>query len=152
MEVKLGKKVFIRDAGKDENWLRDVLQEHPDLLGLGGCLTSGKRDSFPGRCHLALNDLIGDVRYDVAFMQGEIDVVRIITALGFWDRTARKRDAKYHYAVLVAESPEGRYFNLFQTLSLHLPVGRHPGQSPEASGDYILVPKTVRTLCRFYKR
>jgi hypothetical protein len=138
MEVKLGKKVFMRDVGKDESWLLDILQEHPDLIGLGGCLKSEKRDSFPNRCHIALTDLVGDVRYDVVLMRGEIDSARIVTALEFWDRTARKRDTKYHFVLLVAEFYEGRYFNLLQTMSLHLPLIVIQANLLEAGGDYIL--------------
>jgi hypothetical protein len=32
-QIKFGKKVFIRNAGKDEYWLQDIIYENPSKLG-----------------------------------------------------------------------------------------------------------------------
>ncbi len=34
-EIKIGKKIFIRNAGKNEYWLQDIIYENPKILGLG---------------------------------------------------------------------------------------------------------------------
>ena len=112
MEVKFGKKVFIRDAGKDEHWLEDMLYENPNILGLGSCLTTGKREKREpsnGRFHIVLKDLIVNVRYEVEVMLGEIDASHIITSLEYWDNEERMWHSTLNLAVLVAESFEGKW-------------------------------------------
>ena len=37
-KIKFGKKVFIRNAGKDEYWLQDIIYENPSQLGLGNLI------------------------------------------------------------------------------------------------------------------
>ncbi|GAB1483228.1 hypothetical protein MASR2M78_20440 [Treponema sp.] len=44
MEIKHGKKVFIRNAGKDEYWLQDVIYDNPSVLGLVTLLQSIKKN------------------------------------------------------------------------------------------------------------
>lgn len=140
-DVKFGKKVFIRDVGKDEYWLHDTLYENPSLLGLGGYLTPGKREkreSSDGRFHISLKDLVGDVRYEVEVMLGETDASHIITSLEYWDNEERRRHATLNLAVLVAESLEGMHFNLLQTLSTNLPLIVIQANLLEVNKEYVL--------------
>jgi hypothetical protein len=109
MKEKLGKKVFIRDAGKDEYWLQDMIYENPSILGLGDYLTTCKRENreMPdGRFHISLNDFIIDIRYEMNVMLGEIDASHIITSLEYWDNEEWKRHRMCNLAALVAESFE----------------------------------------------
>jgi len=41
-EIKIGKKIFIRNAGKDEYWLQDIIYENPKILGLGDLVAVNK--------------------------------------------------------------------------------------------------------------
>lgn len=140
-EVKIGKKVFMRDAGKDEHWLQDMLYENPNILGLSNYPTLGKREkqeASKGRFHITLQDLIYDLWYEVEVMLGEIDASHIITALEYWDNEERKRHKTFNYAVLVAESYEGRYYNLLHTLSMNLPMICIQANLLEVNKAYIL--------------
>jgi hypothetical protein len=150
MEAKLGKKVFIRDAGKDEYWLYDMIFENPSILGFGDHLTTEKRknrQSIDGRFHISLKDLVVDIRYEVEVMLGETDASHIINALEYWDNEERKRHGeKYQFAVLVAESFEGRHFNLLQTLSSNLPILAIQANLLEVNKEYVLSFSTIFNL------
>ena len=41
-EIKIGKKIFIRNAGKDEYWLQEIIYADPERLGLGELVTVRK--------------------------------------------------------------------------------------------------------------
>jgi len=141
MEVKIGKKVFMRDVGKDEYWLQDMLYENPSVLGFGDYLKPVKREKrilSDGRFHILLNDLVNDIRYEVEVMLGETDASHIITSLECWDNEERRQYVKHHFAVLVAESFEGRYLNLLQTLSMNLPVIVIQANLLEVNKEYVL--------------
>jgi hypothetical protein len=142
MDVKYGKKVFMRDAGKDENWLYDVLYDDPDILGIGGgYVTSGKRrkgELSGGRFHISLEDLVRDFRLEVEVMLGETDASHIIAALESWDNEERNRHKTLNLPVLVAESFEGRYFNLLQTLSSKLSLIVIQANLLEVNKEYVL--------------
>lgn len=45
MEVKFGKKVFMRNVGKDEYWLQDMIYDNPSILGLGDLKPLNKEKS-----------------------------------------------------------------------------------------------------------
>jgi hypothetical protein len=148
-EVKIGKKVFMRDAGKDEHWLQDMLYENPSSLGLCNYPTLGKREereSSNGRFHITLQDLIYDLRYEVEIMLGEIDAPHIITALEYWDNEERKGHKTFNYAVLIAESFEGRYYNLLHTLSVNLPMIFIQANLLEVNTEYVLSFSSVIDL------
>jgi len=141
MDVKLGKKVFIRDVGKDEYWLQDILYENPGILGFGYHLRTvkrEKRESSSGRFHILIQDIGYDLRYEVEVMLGETDASHIVTALEYWDNEKRRHSASYHGAVLVAESFEGRYFNLLQTLCMNLPMMVIQANLLEVGKEYVL--------------
>jgi hypothetical protein len=141
MEVKLGKKVFIRDAGKDESWLQGMICENLSILELGDFLTIGERDKREtpdGRFHITLNDFIIDIQYEMEVMLGEIDASHIITSLEYWNNEEWKRHRMCNIAVLVAESFEGRYFNLLQTLCMKLPMICIQANLLEVNEEYVL--------------
>jgi len=50
-EIKIGKKIFIRNAGKDEYWLQDIIYDSPKVLELGDLVpvNKEKRQSSGGR-------------------------------------------------------------------------------------------------------
>ena len=77
MEVKFGKKVFIRNVGKDEYWLQDMIYKDPSILGLGDIkpLDKEKRQSSGGRLDLLFKDSRDDTNtmYEVEVMLGETD-------------------------------------------------------------------------------
>jgi hypothetical protein len=50
-EIRIGKKIFIRAAGKDEFWLQDIIHDNPAILGLGNlvAVNKEKKQSNGGR-------------------------------------------------------------------------------------------------------
>jgi hypothetical protein len=126
MEVRLGKKVFIRNVGKDEYWLQDMLYANPGILGLGDIkpLDKEKRQSSGGRLDLLFKDPRDDTNtmYEVEVMLGETDPSHIIRSIEYWDNEKRKYPQRPHVSVLVAESFERRYFNVVHILSMNIPM------------------------------
>ncbi len=122
--IKIGKKIYIRNAGKNEYWLQDVIYENPSVLGLGDliALTKEKRQSCGGRLDILLKDNSDNSMYEVEVMLGETDPSHIIRAIEYWDNEKRKYPQRQHFCVLVAESFDRRYFNVIQLMSLNIPM------------------------------
>jgi len=123
-EIKIGKKIFIRNAGKDEYWLQNVIYANPETLGLGNliALRKEKVQSKGGRLDLLLKDPSDNTMYEVEIMLGETDPSHIIRSIEYWDNEKRKYPQRQHFAVLIAESFDRRYFNVIQLLSLTVPM------------------------------
>ena len=119
-EIKLGKKIFIRNTGKDEYWLQSVIYDNPEKLGLGSLVTvrKEKSQSSGGRLDILLKDSADNTMYEVEVMLGDTDPSHIIRSIEYWDNEKRRYPQRQHFAVLIAESFERRYFNVIQLLSL----------------------------------
>jgi len=123
-EIKIGKKIFIRNAGKDEYWLQALIYQNPKNLGLGDLIAidKEKRQTSGGRLDLLLKDPSDNSMYEVECMLGETDPSHIIRAIEYWDNEKRKYPQRQHFCVLVAESFDRRYFNVIQLMSLNIPM------------------------------
>jgi hypothetical protein len=123
-EIKIGKKIYIRNAGKDEYWLQDVIYDNPKILGLGNLIAVNKekKQSNGGRLDILLKDPTDNSMYEVEVMLGETDPSHIIRAIEYWDNEKRKFPQRQHFCVLVAESFDRRYFNVIQLMSLNIPM------------------------------
>jgi hypothetical protein len=123
-EIKIGKKIFIRNAGKDECWLQDIIYADPKILGLGDLVTIKKEKPQVkgGRLDILLKDPADNTMYEVEVMLGETDPSHIIRTIEYWDNEKRKYPQRQHFAVLIAESFNRRYFNVIQLLSLNVPM------------------------------
>lgn len=147
MEVKLGKKVFIRNVRKDdrwldERWLQEMIYSNPSILGLGDIkpLDKEKRQSSGGRLDLLFKDLRDDANtmYEVEVMLGETDPSHIIRSIEYWDNEKRKYPQRPHVCVLIAESFERRYFNVVQILSMNIPMIAIQADLLEVDKEYVL--------------
>lgn len=140
MDIKFGKKVFIRNAGKDEYWLQDLIYENPSILGLGNLqpVTKEKLQPSGGRLDILLKDPVDNTMYEVEVMLGETDPSHIIRSIEYWDNERRKYPQRQHIAVLVAESFDRRYFNIVQILSLNIPMIAIQADLLEVNGEYII--------------
>lgn len=123
-EIKLGRKIFIRNTGKDEYWLQDIIYANPEKLGLGNIIAirKEKTQSKGGRLDILLKDPADNTMYEVEIMLGETDPSHIIRSIEYWDNEKRKYPQRQHFAVLIAESFDRRYFNVIQLLSLTVPM------------------------------
>lgn len=140
MDVKFGKKVFIRNAGKDEYWLQDMIYKRPSIVGLGDLqlLNKEKSQSSGGRSDILLKDREDNTMYEVEVMLGETDPSHIIRTIEYWDNEKRKYPQRQHFAVLIAESFDRRYFNVVQLLSLNIPMIAIQADLLEVNNEYIL--------------
>jgi len=123
-EIKIGKKIFIRNAGKDEAWLQDIIYSEPVRLGLGNLVPVKKEKTQikGGRLDILLKDPEDNTMYEIEVMLGETDPSHIIRAIEYWDNEKRKYPQRQHFAVLIAEAFNRRYFNVIQLLSLNVPM------------------------------
>lgn len=60
--------------------------------------------------------------YEVEVMLGETDETHIIRTIEYWDNEKRRWPQRQHYAVLVAESINRRFFNVIHLLSHSIPI------------------------------
>lgn len=139
-EIKIGNKIFIRSAGKDEYWLQDIIYDNPKVLGLGNLvpINKEKKQSSGGRLDILLKDPEQNSMYEVEVMLGETDPSHIIRAIEYWDNEKRKYPQRQHFCVLVAESFDRRYFNVIQLMSLNIPMIAVQADLLEVNGERIL--------------
>lgn len=124
IEIKTGKKIFIRNAGKDEYWLQDLIFENPSLLGLGELIpvSKEKKQSSGGRLDILLKNPEDNSMYEIEVMLGETDPSHIVRTIEYWDIEKRRYPQRQHFPVLIAETFNKRYFNVIQILSLNIPM------------------------------
>lgn len=139
-EIKIGKKIFIRSAGKNEYWLQDIIYDNPKVLGLGNLIAVNKekKQSSGGRLDILLKDPEQNSMYEVEVMLGETDPSHIIRSIEYWDIEKRKYPQRQHFCVLVAESFDRRYFNVIQLMSLNIPMIAIQADLLEVNGEKIL--------------
>lgn len=123
-EIEICQQISIRDAGKDEYWLQNQIWTNPACLGLGELepVRKEKRQSSGGRLDILLGDPEDDSRYAVEVMLGETDETHIVRTIEYWLRERRQHPTKQHYAVLVAEKINKRFFEVIYLLSETTPI------------------------------
>jgi len=122
--VEFAKNITIREAGKNEYWLQDQIYENPNCLGLGELETveRERRQSSGGRLDILLKNPEDDTMYEVEIMLGETDESHIIRTIEYWDNEKRRWPQRQHFAVLVAENINRRFFNVIHLLSNAIPI------------------------------
>ncbi len=139
-EIKIGKKIFIRNAGKDELWLQNIIYENPKVIGLGDLVPvhKEKKQSSGGRLDILLKEPTENLMYEVEVMLGETDPSHIIRSIEYWDNEKRKYPQRQHFCVLIAESFDRRYFNVIQLMSLNIPMIAIQADLIQTNGELIL--------------
>lgn len=122
--IEIARSLSIREAGFDEYWLQDQIVENPACLGLGDLETLAKerRQSSGGRLDILLKNPEDDTMYEVEVMLGETDETHIIRTIEYWDNEKRKWPQRQHFAVLVAEYINRRFFNIIHLFSHSIPI------------------------------
>jgi len=122
--IGIAKNIPIREAGKDEYWLQEQICENPNYLGLGELETIDRerKQSSGGRLDILLKDPEDDTMYEVEIMLGETDETHIIRTIEYWDNERRRWPQRQHFAVLVAEHINRRFFNVIHLLSNNIPI------------------------------
>jgi hypothetical protein len=123
-EIEVAEPISIRDAGLDEYWLQKQIADNPSCLGLGELemIAKERQQSSGGRLDVLLKDPEDDSMYEVEVMLGETDETHIIRTVEYWDNEKRKWPQRQHYAVLVAEHINRRFFNVIHLLSHSIPM------------------------------
>lgn len=139
-DIDIGNKVFIRNVGKDEYWLQDIIYSKPDKLGFGQLLPirKEKKQISGGKLDILLKDPEDNSMYEVEVMLGPTDPSHIIRAIEYWDNEKRRYPQRQHFCVLVAESFDRRYFNVIQLLSQNIPMIAIQADMIELKGQHIL--------------
>jgi hypothetical protein len=122
--IDFAKSRSIKEAGKNENWLQEQIFENPGCLGLGEleAVQRERKQSSGGRLDILLKDPEDDTMYEIEIMLGETDETHIIRTIEYWDNEKRKWPQRQHFAVLVAEHINRRFFNVIHLLSNAIPI------------------------------
>ena len=123
-DIPIAQTVSIREAGFDEYWLQNQIFENPVCLGLGDleAIAKERQQSSGGRLDVLLKNPEDDTMYEVEVMLGETDETHIIRTIEYWDNEKRRWPQRQHFAVLVAEHINRRFFNVIHLLSLSIPI------------------------------
>lgn len=123
-EIYNCEQLLMREAGKDEYWLQNQIWQNPSCLGLGELepVRKEKKQSSGGKLDILLGSPEDDSRYAVEVMLGETDETHIIRTIEYWLRERRQHPTKQHYAVLVAEKINKRFFEVIYLLSETTPI------------------------------
>jgi hypothetical protein len=122
--IPIANTISIRDAGFDEFWLQKQICDNPSALKLGDLdvIDKEKKQSQGGRLDILLKDPEDDKMYEVEVMLGRTDETHIIRTIEYWDNERRKYPQRQHFAVLVAENIERRFFNVIHLFSHSIPI------------------------------
>jgi hypothetical protein len=120
----VAKTISISESGHDEHWLRDMIYENPEIIGLGPLLSVKKEkiQSSGGILDLLLEDPDDESRYEVELMLGVTDESHIIRTIEYWDNEKRIYPQRQHFAVIIAEEITNRFFNVIRLLSMSIPI------------------------------
>lgn len=123
-QITIAQQVSIRDAGFDEYWLQDQIFENPAALQLGEleAIAKERQQASGGRLDILLKNPEDDSMYEVEVMLGETDETHIIRTIEYWDNEKRRWPQRQHFAVLVAEHINRRFFNVIHLLSHSIPI------------------------------
>lgn len=123
-QVEVAQAITIREAGLDEYWLQDQIADNPACLGLGDLevVSKERAQSSGGRLDILLKDSEDDRMFEVEVMLGETDETHIIRTIEYWDNEKRRWPQRQHFAVLVAEHINRRFFNVIHLLSHSIPI------------------------------
>lgn len=143
--IAIATQISIRDAGFDEFWLQGQIYDNPPCLGLGEleAIQRERRQLAGGRLDILLKDPEDDAMYEVEIMLGETDETHIIRTIEYWDNEKRRWPQRQHYAVLVAESINRRFFNVIHLLSNAIPIIAIQASLVESGGVRSLFFTTV---------
>ncbi len=122
--IPIASQLSIREAGFDEVWLQTQIYDNPSCLGLGEleAINRERRQSSGGRLDILLKNPEDDAMYEVEVMLGETDETHIVRTIEYWDNEKRRWPQRQHYAVLVAEHINRRFFNVIHLLSNAVPI------------------------------
>lgn len=120
MGLLTANKTTLKELGKDEFWLQDLIAKDPKILGLGDLILEGRevQVSSGGRVDLILLDqnTEPETEYLVEVQLGPTDPSHIIRAIEYWDLRRNEIPSREHCAVLVAEEITGRFFNVINLI------------------------------------
>jgi len=116
--------IRLRDAGKDEKWLQELLLKDSALLNLGDLevIRRERMQTSGGRLDLLLSDAEANILYEVEIMLGKTDPSHIIRTIEYWDNERRRSPNCEHVAVIVAEEITNRFFNVIGLLNKAVPI------------------------------
>jgi hypothetical protein len=122
--IEIAASIPIRGEKLDEYWLQDQIFDSPACLGLGEleAIAKERQQSSGGRLDILLKDPEDDSMYEVEVMLGETNETHIIRTIEYWDNEKRRWPQRQHYAVLVAERINRRFFNVIQLPSHSIPI------------------------------
>lgn len=144
-DIPIATQISIREAGFNEFWLQDQIYDNPSCLGLGEleAIQRERRQLAGGRLDILLKDPEDDAMYEVEIMLGETDETHIIRTIEYWDNEKRRWPMRQHFAVLVAENINRRFFNVIHLLSNSIPIIAIQASLVESSGVKSLFFTTV---------
>jgi hypothetical protein len=125
MDYKYAKaqKISLAEAGHDEKWLQQIINDDPAILGLGelDVVRREKKQSAGGRIDFLMSDE-EETMYEVEVMLGQLDESHIIRTIEYWDNERRRYPAREHCAVIVAEGITNRFFNVIALFNRAIPI------------------------------
>lgn len=79
--------VKLREIGKDEKWLQEMIEKDPSILNLGdlAVIERERKQSSGGRIDFLMYNPDDGVRYEVELMLGTVDESHIIRTIEYWD-------------------------------------------------------------------
>jgi len=123
-EIIIAKSIPIRNIGEDEYWLQDQIYDNPKCLGLGDLIAveRERQQSSGGKMDILLKNQSSDTMYEVEVMLGDTDPDHIVRTIEYWDNEKRRFPQRKHFAVLIAENINKRFFNVIHLLSHFIPI------------------------------
>lgn len=122
--IKSEKFSLKRHPKYNEKWLQVLIENNPDLLGLGELevVERERIQSSGGRLDYLLRDADNNMLYEVEIQLGSTDPSHIIRTIEYWDIEKRRNPNYEHRAVIVAEEITNRFFNVIYLMNRAIPI------------------------------
>ena len=121
--VELKKIDLKKSLALNEQWVQNIIEQNPKLLGLGD-LSVIKREKFQssgGKLDFLMED-DGETRYTIEIQLGNTNPEHIIRTLEYWETEKTRNPNNEHVAVLIAEEITDRFYNVIQLFRGCLPI------------------------------
>lgn len=144
-QAVIAKMRSIRESGFNEAWLQEQIYLNPAALGLGEleAIQKEKIQANGAKLDILLKNPEDDSMYEVEIMLGGTDEKHIIRTIEYWDNERRRWPQRQHFAVLVAEKINRRFFNVIYLFGQNIPIIAIQANIVEINNQRALVFTTI---------
>ncbi|MCP3681382.1 MAG: hypothetical protein GY861_01710 [bacterium] len=118
------RQVELKSTGRDEQWIRNVINNDPSILRLGELkvVETNEMRASGAEGNFLMGNADDSVRYEIGVTLGKLDESTIIRTIEYWDIERKRFPSLQHRAVIVTEEIPNGFFNVISFLNETVPI------------------------------